>query len=109
MRELKRRSYAVEGKKPVSNYYSISKYPVLANLVDGTLTDMEMGMLDTIIGRIMDVADELEQHKNDTAYNGANADKGGYPLHSIGRLLKDADVFAKFANRLRRNSLYNYL
>jgi len=108
IRRISRR-FEARNKKSASDYPFISKYPVLANLVDGSLTDMEMDMLDEIIDRIMRVADELEKHKNEEAYDGTNAYTGGYSLHTLGELLRNVDIFEKFAKRLRRNSLYYLL
>ena len=110
IRRVRNRNFVeARNKKATSDFYWISQYPVLANLVDGSLTDMEMEMLDEIIDRIMRVADELEKHKNDEAYDGTNAYTGGYALHTLGELLRNIEVFEKFAKRLRRNSLYYLL
>ena len=108
IRRISSRRFEARNRRPASDYNWISKYPVLADLVDGALTDMEMEMLNEIVGLIIKAADELEEHKNDEAYNGRNGDTG-YALHALGNLLKESDVFAKFANRLRRNSLYYLL
>ncbi len=108
IRRIRNRRFEARNRRPASDYNWISKYPVLADLVDGALTEMEMEMLNTIVGLIMKAANELEEHKNDEAYDGTNGDTG-YALHALGNLLKDSDEFVKFAKRLRRNSLYDLL
>lgn len=42
IRRIRSRRFEARNRRPASDYNWLSKYPVLADLVDGALTDMEM-------------------------------------------------------------------
>lgn len=107
IRRIRSRRFEARKRRPLSDYHWLSKYPVLGNLVEGSLTDMEMEMLNRIVRLVIEAANELEEHKNDEAYNGTNAyEDGTVSLHAVGNLLKNGDEIVKFAKRLGRASLY---
>ena len=58
IRRISSRRFEARNRRPASDYNWISKYPVLADLVDGALTEMEMEMLNMIVGLIMKAANE---------------------------------------------------